>query len=334
MTRTNNTRDGNATGAAVSSQYVTDKNGRTWKWTTFGQLQEGDMIPDENGNPTRVTVAYPTHVPQQMIEFTHKDGSFTVGGTHLLYVETDEDQALHAHRLTTARHALAPLMNNPGVKATLETIAHHGETATATGATGRRDAGETATEAGANRNTTGTGADTPPIPGSQLSFRDTAAPEELYDAVLASWNQYAHYLNKQRNTEAGAFAGTGESGGVDSAGGDNKSELTATGEPYLGDHAVSHIAATLALETHRCAHAIGPAAEDTTLGYTSPDSLHTTRPVSAPQLAQQLLAVAAGGEYAKRWPPIIGQVVTALEAEQLLQEGHNLHIPNPPENAK
>lgn len=99
-TNANNTPEG---------QYVTDRAGRTWKWTTFGQLQEGDMIPDENGNPTRVTACYPTHVPQQMIEFTHKNGSFTVGGTHLLYVETDEDTALHAHRLTTARSALAPL---------------------------------------------------------------------------------------------------------------------------------------------------------------------------------------------------------------------------------
>ena len=301
-TNTNN----NAAGAAGNSQYVTDRAGRTWKWTTFGQLQEGDMIPDENGNPTRVTACYPTHVPQQMIEFTHKNGSFTVGGTHLLYVETDEDTALHAHRLTQARRALAPLTGNPGVKATLETIAHHGNTATATAtdATNRRGAGDTAT---------GAGADTPPIPGSALAFHDTCTPEELYDAVLASWDQYAHYLNRKHA-------------------GDGAGETTATGEPYLGDHAVSHIAAHLSLETHRCAHAIGPAAEDTTLGYTGPDSEHTTRPVSAPQLAQQLLAVTVGGEYARQWPPICGRVVTALEAEQLLGEGHTLHIPNPPAN--
>lgn len=304
-THTNNTPEG---------QYVTDQSGRTWKWTTFGDLQEGDMIPDENGNPTRVTVAYPTHTPREMIEFTHKNGTFTVGGTHLLYVETDEDVALHAHRLHTARTVLAPLMNNPGVKATLETTARHGDTTTATSARVRR---------GVNDTTTGTGTDAPPIPGSALSFRDTATPEELYDAVLASWNQYAHYLNKQQNTEAGA----GDSS-------DGQGETTATGEPYLGDQQVSHIAATLALETHRCAHAIGPAAEDTTLGYTSPDSQHMTRPVSAPQLAAQLLAVCAGGKYARQWPPICGRVVTALEAEQLLQEGHNLHIPNHPESAK
>ena len=295
MTRTNNTRDGNATGAAGNSQYVTDRAGRTWKWTKFGDLQEGDMIPDENGNPTKVTVAYPTHTPQTMIEFTHKDGSFTVGGTHLLYVETDEDQALHAHRLTTARSLLAPLMNNPGVKATLETIAHR-----------------TANNAG-----DAAGADTPPIPGSALTFRDTCTPEELYDAVLASWNQYAHYLNRKH-------AGDG----------DGQGETTATGDTYLGDQHVSNIAAHLSLETHRCAVAIGPAAEDTTLGYTGPDSEHTTQPVSAPQLAQQLLAVCAGGKYALAWPPICGRVITALEAERLLQEGHTLHIPNPPENAK
>ena len=295
----------NTTGATANSQYVTDRAGRTWKWTTFGQLQEGDMIPDENGNPTRVTACYPTHVPQQMIEFTHKDGTFTVGGTHLLYVETDEDTALHAHRLTQARAALAPLMGNPGARATLETIAHHGDdTATAESAANQSGAGDTAT---------GAGADTPPIPGSKLSFHDTCTPEELYDAVLASWNQYAHYLNRKHA-------------------GDGQSETTATGEPYLGDQHVSHIAAHLSLETHRCAHAIGPAAEDTTLGYTGPDSEHTTRPVSAPQLAQQLLAVTVGGEYARQWPPICGRVVTALEAEQLLQEGHTLHIPNPPAN--
>lgn len=310
----------NAAGAAGNSQYVTDRAGRTWKWTTFGQLQEGDMIPDENGNPTRVTACYPTHVPQQMIEFTHKNGSFTVGGTHLLYVETDEDTALHAHRLTQARAALAPLTGNPGVKATLETIAHHGDGDTATGATSRRGAGDTAT---------GAGADTPPIPGSKLSFHDTCTPEELYDAVLASWDQYAHYLNKQRstgtatNTKTGAGASDGAGDSSDGAG-----ETTATGEPYLGDQQVSHIAATLALETHRCAHAIGPAAEDTTLGYTSPDSEHLTQPVSAPQLAQQLLAVCAGGKYAKKWPPICGRVITALEAERLLEQGYNLHIPN------
>ena len=293
----------NAAGAAGSSQYVTDKNGRTWKWTTFGQLQEGDMIPDENGNPTRVTACYPTHTPQTMIEFTTPTGTFTVGGTHLLYVETGEDIALHAHRLHAARETLAPLTGNPGVKATLETIAHHGDTTTS--ATGRRDASDTAT---------GAGADTPPIPGSKLSFHDTAAPEELYDAVLASWDQYAHYLNRKH-------AGDG----------DGQGETTATGEPYLGDQQVSHIAATLALETHRCAVAIGPAAEDTTLGYTNPDSEHMTRPVSAPQLAAQLLAVCAGGKYARQWPPICGRVITALEAEQLLGEGHTLHIPNPPE---
>lgn len=301
-THTNNTPEG---------QYVTDQSGRTWKRVKFGDLQEGDYIPDENGNPTRVTVAYPTHTPQEMIEFTTPTGTFTVGGTHLLYVETDEDTALHAHRLTQARAALAPLTGNPGVKATLETIAHHGDGDTATGA----------------------GADTPPIPGSKLSFHDTCTPEELYDAVLASWDQYAHYLNKQRstgtatNTKTGAGASDGAGDSSDGAG-----ETTATGEPYLGDQQVSHIAATLALETHRCAHAIGPAAEDTTLGYTSPDSEHLTQPVSAPQLAAQLLAITVGGEYARQWPPIIGRVVTALEAEQLLVEGHTLHIPNPPTN--
>ena len=287
-THTNNTPEG---------QYVTDKNGRTWKWTTFGQLQEGDYIPDENGNPTKITVAYPTHVPQQMIEFTHKNGSFTVGGTHLLYVETDEDIALHAHRLTTARQALAPLMHNPGARATLETIAHHADT------------DGTANQKGADGDES---RNTPPIPGSQLSFHDTAAPEELYDAALASWNQYAHYLNRKHD-------------------GDGQGETTATGEPYLGDTRVSNIAAHLTLETHRCAHAIGHVAEDTTLGYTNPDSEHTTSPVSAPQLAQQLLAVAAGGKYARQWPPIIGRVITALEAEQLLGEGHTLHIPDTPE---
>lgn len=290
MTRANNTPEG---------QYVTDRAGRTWKWTTFGRLQEGDMIPDENGNPTRVTACYPTHTPQEMIEFTTPTGTFTVGGTHLLYVETDEDIALHAHRLTQARAALAPLMGNPGARATLETIAHH------------------ATESAANQNDAGKGENknTPPIPGSALTFHDTAAPEELYDAVLASWNQYAHYLNRQHEND-----------------GDGQGETTATGEPYLGDQQVSHIAATLSLETHRCAAAIGPAAEDTTLGYTNPDSEHMTRPVSAPQLAQQLLAVCAGGKYALAWPPICGRVITALEVERLLQEGHTLHIPNPPTN--
>lgn len=284
----------NAAGAAGNSQYVTDKAGRTWKWTTFGQLQEGDYIPDENGNPTRVTVAYPTHTPQTMIEFTTPTGSFTVGGTHLLYVETDEDQALHAHRLTTARSALAPLTGNPGVRATLETIAHHSDT-----------------DGTANHGCAGEGENTPPIPGSNLSFHDTCTPEELYDAVLASWNQYAHYLNRKHD-------------------GDGQGETTATGEPYLGDQHVSHIATHLSLETHRCAAAIGPAAEDTTLGYEGPDSEHTTSPVSAHQLAGQLLAVCAGGEYARQWPPIIGRVITANEAEQLLGEGHTLHIPNPP----
>ena len=324
MTRTNNTDMGNV--GTNNNQYVTDKAGRTWKWTTFGRLQEGDYIPDENGNPTRITAAYPTHTPQEMIEFTTPTGTFTVGGTHLLYVETDEDTALHAHRLTQARAALTPLTGNPGVKATLETIARHGDTATS--ATGRRDASDTTA--------TGAGADTPPIPGSALSFHDTCTPEELYDAVLASWDQYAHYLNKQRstgataNTEAGAGASRGNAG--DSS--DGVGETTATGDTYLGDRAVSNIAAHLSLETHRCAHAIGPAAEDTTLGYTNPDSEHTTNPVSAPQLAAQLLAVCAGGKYALAWPPIIGRVITALEAEQLLQEGHTLHIPNPPENAK
>lgn len=317
MTRANNTATRNMS-TNNNNQYVTDKNGRTWKWTTFGQLQEGDMIPDENGNPTTVTACYPTHTPQQMIEFTHKDGSFTVGGSHLLYIETDEDIALHAHRLTTARRTLAPLTRNPGARATLETIAHH------------------ATESTANQNDAGKGenTNTPPIPGSKLSFHDTATPEELYDAVLASWDQYAHYLNKQRSTGTGANTQTGEDTDKDNAG-DNSSgafETTATGEPYLGDHTISHIAATLALETHRCAAAIGPAAEDTTLGYTSPDSEHMTRPVSAPQLAAQLLAVCAGGGYARQWPPTCGRVVTALEAEQLLDEGHTLHIPNPPTN--
>lgn len=306
----------NAAGAAGNNQYVTDRAGRTWKWTTFGQLQEGDMIPDENGNPTRVTAAYPTHVPQQMIEFTTPTGTFTVGGTHLLYVETDEDIALHAHRLTQARAALAPLTGNPGARATLETIAHH------------------ATESAANQNDAGKGENknTPPIPGSKLSFHDTCTPEELYDAVLASWNQYAHYLNKQQNTGAAANAEAGAGASRDNAGdGDGQGETTATGDTYLGDQHVSNIAAHLSLETHRCAQAIGPAAEDTTLGYTNPDSEHTTQPVSAPQLAQQLLAVCAGGKYAQQWPPIIGRVITALEAEQLLSEGHTLHIPNPPE---
>lgn len=320
-TRANN----NAAGAAVNSQYVTDKTGRTWKRVKFSDLQEGDYIPDENGNPTRVTACYPTHTPQTMIEFTTPTGTFTVGGTHLLYVETGEDIALHAHRLHAARETLAPLTGNPSVKTTLETIAHHNNTATATGATTRHGVSNTTTEAGAH---------TPPIPGSALTFHDTAAPEELYDATLASWDQYAHYLNKQQNVGTGANTEAGAGAGKDNTSehSDGKGEPTATGEPYLGDHTVSHIAATLALETHRCANAIGPAAEDTTLGYTSPDSKHTTRPVSAPQLAAQLLAVCAGGEYARQCPPICGRVVTANEAEQLLGEGHTLHIPNPPAN--
>lgn len=317
MTRTNNTAESrSAQGAHRTSEYVTDRAGRTWKWTTFGQLQEGDMIPDENGNPTRVTVAYPTHTPQTMIEFTTPTGTFTVGGTHLLYVETDEDIALHAHRLTTARRALAPLMNNPGARATLETAARHAGT--------EGMANQSGADKGENKNT-------PPIPGSALSFRDTCTPEELYDAVLASWNQYAHYLNKQRSTGAAANAETGAGASRDNAGDDGAGETTATGDTYLGDRAVSNIAAHLSLETHRCARSIGPAAEDTALGYTNPDSEHTTSPVSAPQLAAQLLAVCAGGKYAKQWPPIIGRVITALEAEQLLQEGRGLHIPSPPE---
>lgn len=311
----------NAAGAAGNSQYVTDKTGRTWKRVTFGDLKEGDYIPDENGNPTRVTACYPTHTPQEMIEFTTPTGTFTVGGTHLLYVETNEDTALHAHRLTQARAALAPLTGNPGVKATLETIAHHGDGAT--GTTSRRDVSDTTA--------TGAGADTPPIPGSKLSFHDTCTPEELYDAVLASWDQYAHYLNKQRSTGAAANTEAGAGASRDNAG-DRAGETTATGDTYLGNHAVSNIAAHLSLETHRCAAAIGPAAEDTTLGYTNPDSEHTTQPVSAPQLAAQLLAVCAGGKYARQWPPICGRVTTALEAEQLLNEGHTLHIPNPPAN--
>ena len=321
-TNTNNTTDSRHAGD--TSRYITDKNGRTWKRVKFGDLQEGDYIPDENGNPTRVTACYPTHTPQTMIEFTTPTGTFTVGGTHLLYVETGEDIALHAHRLHAARETLAPLTGNPGVKATLETIAHHAGTATATGATIRHGVSDT---------TTGAGADTPPIPGSALTFHDTAAPEELYDAVLASWDQYAHYLNKQQNVGTGANTEAG-AGASDSVGerSDGKGEPTATGEPYLGDHTVSNIAATLALETHRCAVAIGPAAEDTTLGYTSPDSEHMTRPVSAPQLAAQLLAVCAGGKYARQWPPICGRIITALETEQLLGEGHTLHIPNPPAN--
>lgn len=305
-THTNNTPEG---------QYVTDQSGRTWKRVKFGDLKEGDYIPDENGNPTRVTVTYPTHTPQEMIEFTTPTGTFTVGGTHLLYVETGEDQALHAHRLTTARVALTPLTGNPGVRATLETIARHGDT-----------------ESAANHGGASDSENTPPIPGSVLTFHDTAAPEELYDAVLASWDQYSHYLNKQQNTGAATPAETGEDTDRDGAGdsSDGAGETTATGEPYLGDQHVSHIAATLSLETHRCALAIGPLAEDTTLGYTSPDSEHMTQPVSARQLAQQLLAVCAGGKYAKQWPPICGRVITALEAEQLLNEGHTLHIPNPP----
>ena len=132
-TNTNNTTDSRHAGD--TSRYITDKTGRTWKRVTFGDLKEGDYIPDENGNPTRVTACYPTHTPQTMIEFTTPTGTFTVGGTHLLYVETGEDIALHAHRLHAARETLAPLTGNPGVKATLETIAHHGNTATATGAT-------------------------------------------------------------------------------------------------------------------------------------------------------------------------------------------------------
>lgn len=321
-TNTNNTTDSRHAGD--TSRYTTDKNGRTWKRVKFGDLQEGDYIPDENGNPTRVTACYPTHTPQTMIEFTTPTGTFTVGGTHLLYVEADEDIALHAHRLHAARETLAPLTGNPGVKATLETIAHHAGTTTATSATHRH---------GVNDTTTGAGADTPPIPGSTLTFHNTAAPEELYDAVLASWNQYAHYLNKQQNAGTGANTET-DAGASDGVGehSDGKGEPTATGEPYLGDHTVSNIAATLALETHRCAAAIGPAAEDTTLGYTSPNSEHMTRPVSAPQLAAQLLAVCAGGKYARQWPPICGRIITANEAEQLLGEGHTLHIPNPPAN--
>ena len=321
-TNTNNTTDSRHAGD--TSRHITDKNGRTWKRIKFGDLKEGDYIPDENGNPTRVTARYPTHTPQTMIEFTTPTGTFTVGGTHLLYVETSEDIALHAHRLHAARETLAPLTENPGVKATLETIAHHAGTATATGATNRHSVSDTTTEAGA---------DTPPIPGSALTFHDTAAPEELYDAVLASWDQYAHYLNKQQNTGTGTNTET-DARASDSVGerNDGKGEPTATGEPYLGDHTISNIAATLALETHRCAAAIGPAAEDTTLGYTNPDSKHTTRPVSAPQLAAQLLAVCAGGKYAQQWPPICGRIITALETEQLLNEGHTLHIPNPPAN--
>ena len=89
---------------------VVDAAGRVWRVSRFGDLKAGDRIPDERGEPVVVSRVHGEHVPESAYEFQTSlngaRGSFTAGGNHLFYVETDVDRDYHRTRVRRARRAL------------------------------------------------------------------------------------------------------------------------------------------------------------------------------------------------------------------------------------
>lgn len=96
-------------GPSIGSTVV-DAAGRVWRVSRFGDLKAGDRIPDERGEPVVVSRVYGEHVPESAYEFQTSlngaRGSFTAGGNHLFYVETDVDRDYHRTRVRRARRAL------------------------------------------------------------------------------------------------------------------------------------------------------------------------------------------------------------------------------------
>ena len=101
-----NTAEKNATENTAST--TPDVNKTTI--VPFGEVEVGDYVFDEHGNPVRVSSVNERHVPKRMFVVEDKDGNaIKVSGTHLWYVVTDYDLEHHHARLQQAKKVLAPL---------------------------------------------------------------------------------------------------------------------------------------------------------------------------------------------------------------------------------
>lgn len=77
----------------------------------FGDLREGDVIDGPHG-PVTVTKAYEEHIPETMFRLTFEDGSSVdASGSHLWYVESASDRAVHLLRLKNSRATLAAALD-------------------------------------------------------------------------------------------------------------------------------------------------------------------------------------------------------------------------------
>ena len=78
----------------------------------FGELKPGDFILDEDNNPVEVLSVTEKHIPDRMFKVGDGQGNtIKVSGTHMWYVVTDIDRAMHVERVKEAKKVLAPLLN-------------------------------------------------------------------------------------------------------------------------------------------------------------------------------------------------------------------------------
>lgn len=71
--------------------------------TTFGELQESDWVIGSSGEPVMITKAYDLHIPNRMFEIQMDNGVIIeASGSHLWYVETNEDYSHHKSRIKKA----------------------------------------------------------------------------------------------------------------------------------------------------------------------------------------------------------------------------------------
>lgn len=66
----------------------------------FGDLKEGDIIPNEAGNEVTVSRVYDEHIPERMYQIELENGSvINASGNHLWYIEPTADIQSHRARL-------------------------------------------------------------------------------------------------------------------------------------------------------------------------------------------------------------------------------------------
>lgn len=80
-------------------------------WTRMGDLKDGDIVFDENGQPTRVVQAHPIMNDRPCFKVTFSDGSEIVADAdHNWYVETDASRRSASNARRRQRRGVAPTL--------------------------------------------------------------------------------------------------------------------------------------------------------------------------------------------------------------------------------